>query len=97
MTTESDLDRTRRAALDQVSRARAHLRNWMIAVALWEAVWLLIVVLFMDWGDRLHILGLLLALLVYGTLGIGLMTLGAYIRENTLRVLTAIELLDAGP
>ena len=94
MTTEANLDDRRRAALDTVEKSEREVRGRLILTAVFEGALLIAVVLLMDWGDRLHLLMFLLACLVYGSLGLGLVTLAAYLKLNTLRVLAAIELLD---
>ncbi len=94
MTTEANLDDRRRAALDKVEKSEREVRGFLILTAVFEGALLIAVVLLMDWGDRLHLLMFLLACLVYGSLGLGLVTLAAYLKLNTLRVLAAVELLD---
>ncbi len=94
MTNEANLDDRRRAALDTVEKSEREVRGHLILTAVFEGALLIAVVLLMDWGDRLHLLMFLLACLVYGSLGLGLVTLAAYLKLNTLRVLAAVELLD---
>ncbi len=94
MTNEANLDDRRRAALDKVEKSEREVRGFLILTAVFEGALLIAVVLLMDWGDRLHLLMFLLACLVYGSLGLGLVTLAAYLKLNTLRVLAAVELLD---
>ncbi|MEM7481939.1 MAG: hypothetical protein AAF481_12260 [Acidobacteriota bacterium] len=94
MSNSSNLDQRRRAALDEVKKSEKHVRNLFIFIAAWELVLFLAIIFCMDFGDRLHVLIFLSAGLVYGTLGIGLLALGAYMRQNTQRVLAALELLS---
>ncbi|MCH9651355.1 MAG: hypothetical protein K0U98_24225 [Deltaproteobacteria bacterium] len=94
MTNVSNLDERRRLALDQVKESERHVKFFFVGIALWELILLVLIVAFMDFGDRLHLLIFLSAAIVYGTLGIGLVTLGAYTRQNTLRILAALELLS---
>jgi hypothetical protein len=94
MTDPLNLDRRRRAALDQVHKSEQRFRYLMVGVFLWEAVLLAVIILYMDFGDRMHVLIFLSTAIVYGTLGIGLVTLGAYLRQNTLQILAALELVD---
>lgn len=46
-----------------------------------------------DFGDPLHRLVFLAACLVYGTLGFGLIALGAHVNTGNQRILKAIEAL----
>ena len=92
MTDTANLDNRRRAALDQVHKSEQRFRYLMAGVFLWEAVLLAIIVLYMDFSDPMHVLIFLSTAIVYGTLGIGLVTLGAYLRRNTLQILAALEL-----
>jgi hypothetical protein len=62
------------------------------AAAVVEAAGLLTFLLLMDFLDRLHWLLLVTAFLIYGTLAIGIIALGAYVNLATQRVLKAISL-----
>ena len=74
---------------------RAHKRRTQLIVMLGgiEGALLLAFVLVMDFGNRLHWLILIGSLLTYGTLGAGLLVLGAHANVNTLRILQSLELL----
>lgn len=94
MAIESRLDEVRRDVLARAERREEHHRMFIFAGAVVEAGCLVAFAFLADFSDRLHILLLLTAFLVYGTLAMGLMALGAYTRSWCLRLLTAIELLD---
>ena len=87
-----DLGNVRVAALERVDRGRRNLTRAIIAVAVVEATLLVTFLLLMDYRDRLHWLLLVAALLVYCTLGLGLIALGAYVNLVTQRILKAIAL-----
>ena len=91
---EPDFENVHRAALDRVDQSKRYVLYAIIAVAFAEVSLLLTFVLLADFSDRLHVLIFVAACLVYITLGLGLVALGAYLNRNTLRVLAAIELLD---
>src|SRR5262245_13868644 len=92
MTTPDRLDDIRAEALRRADRAQRDVRLLFILAAVAEAAGLTAFLLLMNFRDPLHRLLLLHALLIYGTLGLGLAALAAYTRQNTLRVLQAIEL-----
>jgi uncharacterized membrane protein YbhN (UPF0104 family) len=91
-TNAPDLGNVRVAALERVDRGRRYLTWAIIAVAMVEATLLVTFLLLMDYRDRLHWLLLVAALLVYCTLGLGLVALGAYVNLVTQRILKAIAL-----
>lgn len=85
-------DTLARATLSRIDRAHRHYMGTFIAVALLEGAGLLAFVLLADFSNRTHLLILVAAVLTYGTLGIGLVTLGAYTRWWALRIVRAVEL-----
>jgi uncharacterized membrane protein YbhN (UPF0104 family) len=87
-----DLGNVRVAALERVDRGRRNLTRAIVAVAVAEATLLVTFLLLMDYRDRLHWLLFVAALLVYCTLGLGLVALGAYFNLVTQRILKAIAL-----
>jgi hypothetical protein len=91
MNTQTDLDAIRRTAIQRVARTDAFFRMALLAAALLEAGGLAGILLLADFKDRLHQLILAQTLLVYGTLAMGLVAVGALVRLGTLRVLSALE------
>lgn len=85
------LDALRDKALNDVDAAESRFRKLIALAGLIEAILLGAFLVLMDFGDVLHWLLLVSALLVYVTLSVGLVALGAYVRTNTLRILTAME------
>lgn len=86
-------DSARAAALDRIDRAERSVKLWLGAVAVIEAALLLSYIALANFGNRMHLLLFVATLLVYLTLGLGLVALGAYVRQTNLRTLAAIETL----
>ena len=86
----------RKSALDSVDVAEKRVKQALIAAAVIEGVLLATFFFLMDFGNRLHWLILVAALLVYATLSVGLLSLGAHVNASTLRILKAIDLESTG-
>jgi hypothetical protein len=80
--------------LDTAEKAEKRFTQATLLAALVEVSLLVTFLLVMDFGQRLHWLLLIAAVLTYGTLACGLVMMGAFINMNTLRVLKAIELIS---
>lgn len=91
MSHPNNQDQLRTQALAAVDRARTFFRACIVVAALVEAAGLLGLVLFADFKDPTHRLVLVQTLLVYGTLGLGILAIGILVRQGTLQVLAAIE------
>jgi hypothetical protein len=89
-----DTDGIRGAALDRIEGRQRAYRFAFLGAAASEAVLLLLFVLLADFSNRVHVLILIGACLVYWTLALGLVALGVYMDLCTRRVLKALELLD---
>ena len=83
-----------KAALDEVERSERFVKLVLVGTGLYEVVCMVAVVLLMDWSSRTHLLLLVLACMVYGSLAFGMVALAGYQKRNTLRILSALELLD---
>ena len=83
-----------RAALDEADRRERGARLAVYAAAAVEALCLGLALLLMDFGNRTHLLMLVLAILTYATLALGLLALGARAGAANARLLHAIQLLD---
>ena len=90
MTTTST---TGRAALDRLDRANQRVKLAIIGAATVEAILLMFVLMVIDFGDPLHRLVFLLAMLTYLTLALAIIALGAHVSRVQERMLTALELL----
>jgi hypothetical protein len=90
--TPGDPGKVRAAALERVARGERNLKAAIAAAAVFEASGLIAFFLVMDVHDRLHWLLLIAALLIYGTLALGICALGTYVKLSAERVLKAISL-----
>jgi len=79
-------------ALDRIDHAERQYRMAFVAAAGVEALGLGAFVLLANFADRTHLLLLVASVLVYSTIGIGLIALGAHVNRCTLRILKAIEI-----
>jgi hypothetical protein len=79
--------------LDTAEKAEKRFKQATLFAVLVEASLLVTFLLVMDFGQRLHWLLLIAAVLTYGTVAAGLVMMGAFINMNTLRVIKAIELV----
>ena len=82
-----------RSALDRLDRANRRVTQIILVAAFVEAALLILVLLVIDFGDPLHRLVFLLAILTYFTLSLALVAVGAHVSRVGERLLTAIELL----
>jgi hypothetical protein len=78
--------------LDEVDKSKKAMKLRAAAMGLVEGSLLITYLCLMNYHERLHWLILVAALLTYGTISMGLLTLMAYIDVNTQRVLKAIAL-----
>jgi hypothetical protein len=90
----TDLGKVRAAALERVARGERNLKIAIGGAAVAEAGGLASFLLLMNFQDRLHWLLLVMAILIYGTLALGIVALGAYVNLATQRVLKAIALQE---
>lgn len=93
-TKRADLDQLRVAALERVKRGERNVQLCIIAAAVIEGCGLLGFLLLMDFGNRLHLLLLVMAFLIYGTLAAGIVALGAYVNLCSRRIVKAILASD---
>lgn len=82
-----------RTALDRLDRANRNVVMIIVAAAIVEFVILVSVLLNISFGDPLHRLVFLLAMLTYFTLGLGLVALGAHVTRVQEHLLNALEVL----
>ena len=94
MNHQDNLDRLRSASLEKIERAQRGQKALAIVAAVFEAAGLLAFLLLMDFSNRTHVLLLLAAVLIYGTILLWLLSLGSYLKQSILRILQAIETLD---
>lgn len=82
------------AALADADRRDRMSRLAIYAAALLEAVLLGLALMVMDFANDTHLLILIVGILVYTTLALGLMAVGARAAAADARLLHAIQLLD---
>jgi hypothetical protein len=95
MSDQVNLDEVRRAALARAERADRNFKALLFAAAVWEMLVLAAFLWAMERGNRLHALLLLATVGSYTIVALGLVALGAYLNRGNLRLLKAVELLDA--
>ena len=83
----------RAETLDRIERSERWTKIFFVTAGVTEGIFLVLYVVFADFGERVHLLVFLAALLIYLTLAWAILALGAYVRTCTQRVLRAIELL----
>lgn len=88
---EIDLDAVRTAALRDAEKSERLGKYLLISAALFEAVTLAVVVVYMDWSDSTHVVVFLCACLVYAPLAFGLVSLRAWLEGSNQRILTALR------
>jgi Kef-type K+ transport system membrane component KefB len=93
MSNRSNIDEIRSAALDQIERAKRNQRLALCAAALFEAWFLVALLLGMDLGNHLHRLLLISTVGSYTVIVFSLIVLGAWLNRVMLRNLKAIELM----
>jgi hypothetical protein len=84
-----------RSALDRLERANRRVTMLIITASVVEFVLLALVLVTIDFDDRLHRLVFLVAMLTYFTLGLGIVAVGAHVTRVGARLLQALELLRA--
>ena len=89
---EQELERARLAAIKQVAGAERFFLLCVVLTALCEAIFLVCLFWQMDWSDPVQRLIVISTGLVYGTLGMAVLALGAYQRWWALRIVRAIQL-----
>ena len=82
-----------RSALDRLERANRRVTMLVIAAAIVEFALLALVLVTIDFDDRLHRLVFLVAMLTYFTLGLGLLAVAAHVTRVGERLVNALELL----
>lgn len=80
--------------LSLIERNERNYKLAFVGAAIIELLFLVAFLLLADFSNRVHILLLLSAIATYTILIFGLIALGLHVNRNTLRVLSAIELLE---
>jgi hypothetical protein len=90
------LDAIRARALDRVAKRERDVKLAILGAGVVEGGMLATFLLLADLSNRSHLLLLVASLLVYSTLALGLVALGAHMNRVGERVLMAVELLAGG-
>jgi len=93
MSDRTNIDGIRSATLDQIERANRNQALAICAAAVFEAFFLVALLLSMERGNQLHRLLLIATVGGYTVVVFGLVTLGAWLNRVLLRNLKAIELI----
>ncbi len=83
----------RRAALDRVDKADRAFKVAFVGGALFEGVFLALLIWAVDFSDPTHRVIFVAALLVYGALAIAIIALGLHVSRGAERILKALSLL----
>ena len=89
------LDEIRRRALDRIDRAEKVFKWAIVGAALLEGALFLVLIYLTDFSDPLHLLIFFGLMLVYNTLAVGLIALGAQVGKSEARILKAVELMGS--
>lgn len=87
----NDLEQMRANALKQMDRARRNFKSALFGAVLFEGIFTLGIIYFANVHDRLHMLIVCCAGLIYMPIVLGLVALGAHVSRNTLRVLARLD------
>lgn len=87
----NDLDSMRASALAQMDRARRNFLAAFIGAVLFEGLFTLGILYYVDWRDPLHMLIVCCTGVIYMPVILGLVALGAYVNRVVLRVLVRMD------
>jgi len=91
-------DEIRRRVLDRMERSETMVKLAIVAAAIVEGACLILLLALIDFANRDQVIVLIAAVLVYMTIGLGLIALGAHVSRSTLRILQALDLAErTGP
>ncbi len=88
------INEIRENTLDLIERNESNYKLSFIGAALVEMLFIAAFLLLADFSNRVHVLLFIASFSVYTILVFGLIALGLHVNRNTLRVLSAIELLE---
>jgi hypothetical protein len=87
----NDLDTMRSNALKQMDTARRNFLAAFYGAVIFEGLFTLGIIYFVNWRDPLHMLILCCTGVIYMPVILGLVALGAYVDRCTLRVLARLD------
>ena len=87
----TDLEQARANALKQLDRARHNFLAALFGAVIFEGLFTLGIIYYVDWRDPLHMLIVCCAGVIYMPVILGLVALGAYVNRAVLRVLVRLD------
>jgi len=87
----TDLEQARANALRQIDTARRNFLAAFFGAVIFEGLFTLGIVYFVDWRDPLHMLIVCCTGVIYMPVILGLVALGAYVNRAVLRVLVRLD------
>ena len=94
MSEAGNVNKVRQGVLDRIERSERHTKLAFFVAGVIEAAFLLGFLLLADLHNRTHVLMFLSTIAIYTILALGLVALATHVSRNTLRILSAIELLE---
>ena len=88
------INEIRSNTLNLIERNERNYKLAFIGAAFVELLFIIAFLLLADFSNRIHVLLFIASFSVYTILIFGLVALGLHVNQNTLRVLSAIELLE---
>lgn len=88
------INEIRTGTLNLIERNERNYKLAFVGAALVEMLFIAAFLLLADFSNRVHVLLFVASFSVYTILIFGLIALGLHVNRNTLRVLSAIELLE---
>ena len=87
----TDLEQARANALKQIDVARRNFLAAFFGAVIFEGLFTLGIIYFVDWRDPLHMLIVCCTGVIYMPVILGLVALGAYVNRVVLRVLVRLD------
>ena len=87
----TDLEQARANALKQIDAARRNFLAAFFGAVIFEGLFTLGIIYYVDWRDPLHMLIVCCTGVIYMPVILGLVALGAYVNRAVLRVLVRLD------
>jgi hypothetical protein len=87
----TDLEKLQSAALAKIDRAERHFQLAFWGAVIFESLFTLGILYFVDFRNTLHMLIVCCTGVIYMPIILGLVALGAHVSRNTLRVLARLD------
>ena len=92
---DKNLDNIRETTLARIERNERNYKLMFAGAAVVEFAFLAAFLLLADFSNRVHLLLLISSISVYTIVGFGLIALGLHVNQNALRIINAIESIEA--